>query len=93
MYYLIDLLIGVHTKYLTCPAPPLIVAPEVCGQLSAGALKRNLAAHAIADPTIFAGGSKQEMIIRLRDLLEMRRSDLLVRDLILGVDENGDVDE
>ncbi|KAL4264542.1 hypothetical protein AB1N83_005057 [Pleurotus pulmonarius] len=83
----------VHTKYLTCPAPPLIVAPEVCGQLSAGALKRNLAAHAIANPAIFAGGSKQEMVIRLRDILEMRRSDLLVRDLILGVEEDGEVDD
>ncbi|KDQ25414.1 hypothetical protein PLEOSDRAFT_1106343 [Pleurotus ostreatus PC15] len=83
----------VHTKYLTCPAPPLVVAPEVCGQLSAGALKRNLAAHAIANPTIFAGGNKQEMMIRLKDILEMRRSDLLVRDLILGVDEDGDVED
>ncbi|KAF9487771.1 hypothetical protein BDN71DRAFT_1404307 [Pleurotus eryngii] len=87
-------ILRVHTKYLTCPAPPLIVAPEVCGQLSAGALKRNLAAHAIANPTIFAGGSKQEMIIRLKDILETRRSDLLVRDLILGVEEeDGDEDD
>ncbi|KAJ8523104.1 hypothetical protein ONZ45_g388 [Pleurotus djamor] len=81
-----------HTQYLVNPAPPLIVGPELCGQLSVAALKRNLSAHSEANPTIFAGGNKQEMVIRLRELLDRRRSDILVRDLVFGVNEEETVE-
>lgn len=73
-----------HTKYLLNPRPPLITNPQVCPQLSIAALQRNLAAHAQANPTVMAAGSKEEMIGRLQELLQMRKMDMLVRDMILG---------
>jgi len=74
-------------KYELDPRPPLITEPDACAQLSAAALQRNLAAHAMKNPDIVAGGGKVEMTERLRTLLEMRRMDMLVRDMIHGVDE------
>jgi hypothetical protein len=73
-----------HTKYLLNPQPPLIANPKVCAQLSTAALRRNLSAHAQANPVVLATGSKEEMIARLEALLEMRKMDMLVRDMILG---------
>ena len=84
-------ILGMHTKYLLNPCPPLIANPKVCAQLSVAALQRNLAAHAQANPAIMASGSKEEMIARLEVLLEMRKMDMLVRDMILGPDGDGDV--
>lgn len=78
------LILAMHTKYLLNPRPPLITNPQVCPQLSIAALQRNLAAHAQANPTVMAAGSKEEMIGRLQELLQMRKMDMLVRDMILG---------
>jgi tetrahydromethanopterin S-methyltransferase subunit B len=78
-----------HTKYLLNPRPPLITNPGVCDQLSAAALQRNLAAHAQANPAVVATGSKEEMIVRLEALLQMRKMDMLVRDMILGLEPDG----
>jgi hypothetical protein len=81
----------VHTKYLLNPRPPLITNPRVCAQLSVAALQRNLAAHARVNPALVVAGGKEEMIVRLEALLEMRKMDMLVRDMILGLepDERG----
>jgi len=81
-----------HTKYLLNPPPPLITNPAVCGQLSVAALQRNLAAHAQANTAAVTAGSKEEMIGRLETLLEMRKMDMLVRNMILGSECEGDGD-
>ncbi|GLB44753.1 putative MINDY deubiquitinase [Lyophyllum shimeji] len=78
-----------HNKYALDPRPPLVTDPEVCALLSAAALQRNLAAHAAINPGIVAAGGKAEMAERLRALLEMRRMDLLVRDMFRGVEDDG----
>jgi hypothetical protein len=80
-----------HTKYLLNPLPPLISNPQVCARLSAAALQRNLAAHAAENPSIMATGSKEQMVERLRTLLETRKMDMLVRGMILGSEELGKV--
>ncbi|KAG6812249.1 hypothetical protein H0H92_003705 [Tricholoma furcatifolium] len=67
--------------------PPLIVFPEVCKQLSAAALQRNLLAHKQKNHAILATGSKAEMAERLKSILEARRMDLLVRDMIFGTQD------
>jgi hypothetical protein len=82
-----------HTKYLLNPRPPLIANPQVCAQLSTAALQRNLAAHSQANPAISAAGNKEEMITRLESLLEMRKMDMLVRDMILGSEPDGRDDD
>lgn len=79
-----------HKKYLLEPLPPLIVNPKICAHLSAAALQRNLAAHAMTNPDIMAAGSKAEMAERLKALLELRKADMLVRDMILGTDPDGE---
>ncbi|KAG5651416.1 hypothetical protein H0H81_008724 [Sphagnurus paluster] len=76
----------IHKKYALDPRPPLITDPAVCRQLSTAALQRNLEAHAEINPAILAVGSKLEMAERLQGILEMRMADILVRDMILGVD-------
>ncbi|KAG6861623.1 hypothetical protein C0995_014062 [Termitomyces sp. Mi166 len=81
------------TKYELNPRPPLIVLPEVCARLSAAALQRNLAAHKAKNPDILAMGGKAEMTERLRSILEMRRMDLLVRDMILGTRDSLEEEE
>ncbi|KAF5379663.1 hypothetical protein D9615_005779 [Tricholomella constricta] len=75
-----------HKMYALDPRPPLITDPDVCAQLSTAALQRNLGAHAAKNSDIIAAGGKVEMVERLRGILEMRRADMLVRDMILGVD-------
>jgi hypothetical protein len=81
-----------HTKYLLNPRPPLITNPQVCAQLSIAALQRNLASHAQVNPAVLAAGSKEEMVARLESLLERRKMDMLVRDMILGLEgDNGEV--
>jgi len=77
-----------HRKYALDPRPPLITNPKVCAQLSIAALQRNLAAHSIKNPDISVVGSKNEMKERLTALLEMRKMDMLVRDMILGNDRD-----
>ncbi|KAJ7239395.1 hypothetical protein B0H12DRAFT_1189995 [Mycena haematopus] len=75
------------SQYLIYPKPPLIANPEIVPELSAAALKRNLAAHAACNSTIVAAGTKPEMALRLTTLLETRKADLLVREMLLGPDE------
>ncbi|KNZ80186.1 hypothetical protein J132_06779 [Termitomyces sp. J132] len=77
-------------KYELHPHPPLIVLPEVCARLSAAALQRNLAAHKTKNSEILVTGGKAELAERLRSILEMRRMDLLVRDMILGTKDSLD---
>ncbi|KAJ7146769.1 hypothetical protein C8R44DRAFT_758128 [Mycena epipterygia] len=74
------------SHYLLDPTPPLIASPMVVPELSAAALKRNLAAHATCNPAVVATGTKPEMVDRLRGILETRQMDLLVRDMIQGVE-------
>jgi hypothetical protein len=73
-----------HSKYMINPKAPLIVEPNVCKALSVSALKRNLAEHAVFNPTIIASGSKAELVARLETILETRRMDMLVRDMMWG---------
>ncbi|KAG6894235.1 hypothetical protein C0992_006959 [Termitomyces sp. T32_za158] len=84
-------------KYEIDPRPPLVEQPRVCARLSVAALQRNLAAHRAKNPQILLSGGKAEMAERLRSILEMRRMDMLVRDLVLGVwgefEEEEDEDE
>jgi hypothetical protein len=70
--------------YLLNPVPPLIENPTVVPELSLAALKRNLAAHAACNPAIVAAGTKPELVDRLRTLLETRKADILVREMIQG---------
>lgn len=71
-------------KYMIDPKPPLIIAPSGCVSLSAQALSRNLAAHAAYNPDIITTGRRSEMSARLRDILEQRKADLLVRSMLWG---------
>lgn len=80
-------LADMDTQYLVDPQPPLINNPSIVPELSAAALKRNLAAHAARNPAIAAAGSKPEMAQRLIALLETRQMDMLVREMLLGGDE------
>ncbi|KAG5643084.1 hypothetical protein DXG03_001579 [Asterophora parasitica] len=75
-----------QNKYALDPRPPLITDPDACRLLSIEALQRNLAAHAARNSNIIATGGKVEMAERLRNILEMRAADMLVRDMILGED-------
>ncbi|KAJ7732141.1 hypothetical protein B0H16DRAFT_180720 [Mycena metata] len=78
---------NMDTQYLVDPQPPLINNPSIVPELSVAALKRNLAAHAARNPAIAAAGSKPEMAQRLTALLETRKMDMLVREMLLGGDE------
>lgn len=69
-------------KYLVNPEPPLIVSSAVVPQLSAGALKRNLAAHGVCNPSISASGTEEEMAERLARILRAREGDLAVQGLL-----------
>ncbi|KAF7335460.1 hypothetical protein MVEN_02199300 [Mycena venus] len=75
------------SQYLLHPGPPLIDNPTIVCDLSAAALKRNLAAHAACNSAIVAAGTKQEMALRLRTLLETRKADMLVHEMLQGGDE------
>ncbi|TFK63706.1 hypothetical protein BDN72DRAFT_927378 [Pluteus cervinus] len=70
----------IRSRYLVEPTPPLITEPELCGRLSAAALKRNLVAHAAVNRSIVASGTKAEMAERLRNLLTIRQDDLLIQE-------------
>ncbi|KAJ7651061.1 hypothetical protein FB45DRAFT_1018418 [Roridomyces roridus] len=76
-----------ESQYLVDPAPPLISNPSVVADLSVAALKRNLYAHAACNGEIVVSGSKLEMAPRLREILETRKMDLLVREMIQAQDE------
>lgn len=69
-------------KYLVNPEPPLVVSSAVVPQLSAGALKRNLAAHGVCNPSISASGTEEEMAERLARILRAREGDLAVQGLL-----------
>jgi hypothetical protein len=73
-----------QSKYMINPKPPLIVEPSACSALSVSALKRNLVEHSVFNPTILASGSKSELVARLQNILETRKMDLLVRDMMWG---------
>ncbi|KAJ7464597.1 hypothetical protein FB451DRAFT_1561839 [Mycena latifolia] len=77
---------NMSAHYLVDPKPPLIDNVAVVPELSAAALKRNLAAHAERNAAVIAGGTKPEMVERLRRILETRQMDLLVREMIQGGD-------
>ncbi|KAL1721344.1 hypothetical protein EV715DRAFT_195328 [Schizophyllum commune] len=77
-----DYIDTMHLKYFLYPTPPLITNPALCAQLSAAALKRNLAAHAAVNPKIIAAGTKAEMMERLTGVLKVRELDVLVRELM-----------
>ncbi|KAF9077320.1 hypothetical protein BDP27DRAFT_1312194 [Rhodocollybia butyracea] len=92
---------GIPNFYLLHPQPPLITSPVLCPKLSAGALQRNLEAHAevankhqavagkAAPSRIFTGGTKEEMCERLRELLVRREVDLVVWEMVYGHREGG----
>ena len=73
-----------QSKYMINPKAPLIVDPAACAALSVSALKRNLAEHAVFNPTILTNGSKAELVARLENILETRKLDMLVRDMMWG---------
>ncbi|EIW57992.1 uncharacterized protein TRAVEDRAFT_21430 [Trametes versicolor FP-101664 SS1] len=77
-----DYLDDLDAKYLVNPEPPLIVSSAVVPQLSAGAIKRNLAAHGVCNPSISASGTKEEMAERLARILRAREGDLAVQGLL-----------
>lgn len=66
------------------PEAPCIVEPSACSSLSVAALKRNLSVHATFNPEIITTGSKPELVARLQEILETRKLDLLVREMIWG---------
>ncbi|KAK7017350.1 hypothetical protein R3P38DRAFT_2635246 [Favolaschia claudopus] len=75
------------SHYLVDPKPPLIDNPDIVAELSAAALKRNLAAHAVQNSSIVAAGTKPELALRLKTLLQTRKADLLVREMLADGDE------
>ncbi|TRM68547.1 hypothetical protein BD626DRAFT_118050 [Schizophyllum amplum] len=84
-----DYVDSMHLKYFLYPTPPLIVNPALCPQLSAAALKRNLAAHAAVNPKIIAAGTKAEMQERLTGILKTRELDVLVKQLLTDGSDDG----
>ncbi|KAK0472062.1 hypothetical protein IW261DRAFT_1509903 [Armillaria novae-zelandiae] len=73
---------NLHEKYLLDIQPPLIHRASLCSQLSGAALKRNLLAHAMCNPTILAAGTKAEMKERLEGILKVREMDILVAAMV-----------
>ncbi|KAJ7628450.1 hypothetical protein FB45DRAFT_867514 [Roridomyces roridus] len=73
---------NLESEYLLDPKPPLIANSSIVPDLSANALKRNLTAHAACNSSIIAVGTKREMAARLCEILETRKMDLVVRDMI-----------
>jgi hypothetical protein len=74
--------VELHTQYLLSPLPPLITEPEVVSTLERAALKRNLSAHAAYNSTISTTGNKYVLCTQLIDILERRRGDLAVREMV-----------
>ncbi|KAJ7765517.1 hypothetical protein DFH07DRAFT_1015341 [Mycena maculata] len=90
------LTVHLGSRHLLKPDPPLITDPTAVSELSAAALKRNLAAHAICNPDVATAGTKPEILERLRNILEMRKMDLLVREMMgpaAACDEDGRSDK
>lgn len=79
---------NLSANYLLDPRPPLIANVDAVPELSAAALKRNLAAHAACNPAVVAGGPKPEMVERLRAILQTRKMDLLVREMCQGGEDS-----
>ena len=77
------ILSGMHWQYLLHPAPPLISDPGTVGMLSKTALSRNLEAHAAINSTIVSTGPHDEMEERLLRILETRKLDLVVREMLV----------
>lgn len=64
------------------PKAPFIVEPEACPSLTVAALKHNLAAHAAFNPDIVPTGTKAELAERLKNILETRQIDIIIRDML-----------
>ncbi|KAF9223281.1 hypothetical protein BS17DRAFT_705987, partial [Gyrodon lividus] len=73
-------------QYLLHPAPPLITDTTICSLLSKAALSRNLAGHADINSSIRCSGTRQEMVERLKNILETRKLDLVVQNMLAGED-------
>ncbi|KAF8514476.1 hypothetical protein JB92DRAFT_2719211, partial [Gautieria morchelliformis] len=73
---------NLHTQYQLHPVAPLISDPSLCVSLTVSALKANLAGHAVFNPSIYLSGSKPELVERLKEILERRRSDHLVKEMV-----------
>ncbi|KIJ14357.1 hypothetical protein PAXINDRAFT_26423, partial [Paxillus involutus ATCC 200175] len=71
-------------QYLLQPAPPLITDAGICCVLSKAALSRNLAAHAAINSSIHFSGTRKEMAERLEKILETRKLDLVVQNMLAG---------
>ncbi|KAA1467226.1 hypothetical protein DENSPDRAFT_926443 [Dentipellis sp. KUC8613] len=69
-------------QYLVDPRPPFITDPAVCENLTVAALKRNLTEHASRNPDIDVNGTKAQLMLRLQELLQVRKADLLVRETV-----------
>lgn len=74
--------VALHTQYLLSPLPPLITEPEVVSTLERAALKRNLSAHAAYNSAICTTGNKSVLCTQLIDILERRKGDLAVREMV-----------
>jgi len=79
---------NIHSRYIVFPTAPLTMDPDACESLTDEALRRNLAAHAEVNPDIVATGTRKEMVERLRALLELRRQDLVVSELVIGEEDD-----
>ncbi|KAI0636314.1 hypothetical protein C8Q77DRAFT_1192066 [Trametes polyzona] len=75
---------AIEGEYLMQPHPPLVVSPAAVSQLSVSALVRNLSAHAACNPRISAKGTKEELVDRLTQILQVREGDLAVQALLNG---------
>lgn len=89
----LDFRTGLHSQYQMHPIAPLITDPCACRSLSANALKMNLAAHAVFNPSIYLSGSKLELIDRLREILETRLADRVVKEIVWGYESSGVVSD
>lgn len=78
---------GIHEQYLLHPLPPLISDPDIVSTLSKTALSHNLTVHASVNSSIVSSGPREEMEVRLWKILDMRRQDLVVREMLVGQDE------
>ncbi|KAF8213210.1 hypothetical protein K438DRAFT_2158438, partial [Mycena galopus ATCC 62051] len=85
----VDYLDALKSKYAVNIQRPLIDDPKKVDGLKTAALQRNLAAHGKCNSAILATGTKVEMAKHLKALLEMRKADMLVRELLLVADEIG----
>ena len=78
------------SKYVLHPEAPLISDPNAVSNLTSTALKHNLVAHSQYNSSISVEGTQDEMVERLRTLLETRRADMLVRQVLWKEDEDED---